>query len=54
VCRVHKHDGTPTDTKFEINITVKVTVGSVDSGAGVPDAGSADAGATTADAAAAD
>ena len=54
VCRVHKHDGTPTDTKFEIDITVKVTVGTVDSGAVAPDAGSPDAGATTADAAAAD
>ena len=54
VCRVHKHDGTPTDTKFEINITVKVTVGPVDAGAGAPDAGSADAGATVTDAAAVD
>lgn len=58
VCRVHKHDGTPTSTKFEINITVKVTVGTVDAGAVTPDAGavtpdagSADAGATAADAA---
>ena len=51
VCRVHKHDGTPTSTKFEINITVKVTVGTVDSDAVTPDAGSAGAGATAADAA---
>jgi hypothetical protein len=26
ICRLHKHDGEPTVTKFEINITVKVTV----------------------------
>jgi hypothetical protein len=26
ICRVHKHDGTPTDTKFELAITVKVSV----------------------------
>jgi hypothetical protein len=25
ICRVHKHDGAPTSTKFEISITVKVT-----------------------------
>src|SRR5258708_811303 len=26
ICRVHKHDGTPTDTKFELDINVKVSV----------------------------
>jgi uncharacterized membrane protein YgcG len=26
ICRLHKHDGTPTVTKFEVNITVKVSV----------------------------
>ena len=26
ICRLHKHDGTPTVTKFEIDITVKVSV----------------------------
>ena len=38
ICRVHKHDGTPTVTKFEVDITVKVTVsgtgGSGGTGAG--------------------
>jgi hypothetical protein len=28
ICRVHKHDGTPTDTKFELDINVKVAVSS--------------------------
>jgi hypothetical protein len=26
ICRVHKHDGTPTSTTFELSFTVKVTV----------------------------
>jgi len=26
ICRVHKHDGTPTSTTFELSITVKATV----------------------------
>ena len=26
ICRLHKHDGTPTVTKFEVDITVKVSV----------------------------
>jgi uncharacterized membrane protein YgcG len=26
MCRLHKHDGTPTVTEFEVEITVKVTV----------------------------
>ncbi len=26
ICRVHKHDGTPTVTEFEVDITVKVSV----------------------------
>ena len=26
ICRVHKHDGTPTTTEFEVEITVKVSV----------------------------
>ncbi len=26
MCRVHKHDGTPTVTEFEVDITVKVSV----------------------------
>jgi len=26
ICRVHKHDGEPTDVKFEVDITVKATV----------------------------
>ena len=26
ICRVHKHDGAPTSTQFELSITVKVTV----------------------------
>jgi hypothetical protein len=26
ICRVHKHDGEPTDAKFEVDITVKATV----------------------------
>ena len=32
ICRVHRHDGTPTNTKYEVNITVKVTTGTVDAG----------------------
>jgi hypothetical protein len=36
VCRVHKHDGTPTTTVYEVNITVKVTVGGVAPDAGAP------------------
>lgn len=38
ICRVHHHDGTPTDTKVEISITVKVTVGATDAATSVPDA----------------
>jgi hypothetical protein len=26
ICRVHKHDGTPTNTEFQINVTVAVSV----------------------------
>jgi hypothetical protein len=26
ICRLHKHDGTPTTTVFEVQITVKVSV----------------------------
>ena len=40
ICRVHHHDGTPTDTKVEISITVKVTVGATS----VPDDASVPAG----------
>jgi hypothetical protein len=32
MCRVHKHDGEPTVTRFEVEITVKVSV--TDTGAG--------------------
>src|SRR4051812_37604063 len=32
ICRVHKHDGTPTSTKFEVAITVKVTVATTGAG----------------------
>ena len=45
ICRVHHHDGTPTDTKFEVNITVKVTVGTVDSGTASDAAAGTDASA---------
>jgi hypothetical protein len=38
ICRVHHHDGTPTDTKVEVNITVKVTVGATDAATSAPDA----------------
>jgi len=34
ICRVHHHDGTPTDTKVEVSITVKVTVGAAPDAAG--------------------
>ena len=43
ICRVHKHDGTPTVTKFEVDITVKV---SVTTGAGGGSGGTGAAGAT--------
>ena len=43
ICRVHHHDGTPTDTKFEVSITVKVTVGTVDSGTASDAAAATDA-----------
>ena len=43
ICRVHHHDGTPTDTKFEVSITVKVTTGTVDSGTGSDAAAATDA-----------
>jgi hypothetical protein len=40
ICRVHKHDGTPTTTRFELNFTVVATVGGTpDSGVMMPDAG---------------
>jgi hypothetical protein len=42
ICRLHKHDGTPTVTKFEIDITVKVTV---TTGAGGMSAGTGGSGA---------
>jgi hypothetical protein len=38
ICRVHKHDGEPTDTKFEVDIMVKATV-TVTGGAGTSGAG---------------
>lgn len=44
LCRVHKHDGTPTTTSFSIDINVSgtITTGTPDSGmAGAPDAGMA-------------
>ena len=50
ICRVHKHDGTPTSTKVEISITVKVTVGPVGTDAGSVDPGPPDAGSPAADA----
>ena len=34
ICRVHKHDGTPTSTSFEVAITVKVTVATTGAGGG--------------------
>ena len=43
ICRVNHHDGTPTDTKFEVSITVKVTTGTVDSGTGSDAAAATDA-----------
>jgi len=54
ICRVHKHDGTPTSTKVEISITVKVTVGPVGNDAAPVDPGPPDAGSAVADAHAAD
>jgi hypothetical protein len=44
ICRVHKHDGTPTDTKFEVDITVKVSVDTLDGSVAV--GVTVDAGAT--------
>jgi hypothetical protein len=40
ICRVHKHDGTPTDTKVEvaINVTASVSVGHDDAGQTTVDA----------------
>jgi hypothetical protein len=54
ICRLHRHDGTPSSTKFEISINVKVTVavGTVDASVATPDTGTADAGGTADDAAA--
>ena len=39
ICRLHKHDGTPTSTRVEVNINVTVNVNT-----GGTDAGSSDAG----------
>ena len=38
ICRIHKHDGTPTAAIFEVNITVNVTIGATDAGTPVLDA----------------
>lgn len=55
ICRVHKHDGTPTSTTFELAITVKVTVTTGSDGAVTVDATvTVDVGATTSDAAVAE
>ena len=55
ICRVHKHDGTPTTTMFEVDITVKVAVSTADGGTTVDatvtvtvEAGTAPADAATA------
>jgi hypothetical protein len=42
ICRVHKHDGTPTQTTFSVDITVKVSVTT----GGTAGAGGGAAGAT--------
>ena len=49
ICRVHKHDGTPTDTKFEVDITVKVSVTPGDGGVTVGTTVTVDAGTAPAD-----
>lgn len=46
ICRLHKHDGTPTVTEFEVNITVTVSVttggvGGMNAGTGGSGAGGA-------------
>jgi hypothetical protein len=44
ICRLHKHDGTPTTTEFEVQITVKVSVtttGAAGSSGGAGAAGAA-------------
>lgn len=47
LCRVHKHDGTPTSTMFELSITVKVTVTTApDGGTTVNTTVTVDAGST--------
>jgi hypothetical protein len=52
ICRVHKHDGTPTDTMFEVDITVKVSVSSNGDGGVTVDATvTVEAGTVPADAA---
>ena len=51
ICRLHKHDGTPTVTEFEVDITIKVSVTA--SGAGGSGAGGAAASSGTGGASAA-
>jgi hypothetical protein len=46
LCRVHKHDGTPTDTHFEVDIMVKVTVTTTGAAGSTADAGGGAAGTT--------
>jgi hypothetical protein len=55
ICRVHKHNGEATETKFEVDITVKVSVTTTTtgaSGAGGGAGGAGDAGTAGADGAA--
>ena len=55
ICRVHKHDGTPTSTTFELAIMVKVTVTTSPDGATTVDATvTVDVGTTSPDAATAE
>lgn len=43
ICRVHHHDGTPTDTKVEVNFTVKIMVGVPEAVVTTPDDAHSDA-----------
>jgi hypothetical protein len=48
ICRVHKHDGRPTDTKFDLDINVKVSAtASADGGVSVEVGVSVEAGVVT-------
>ncbi len=45
ICRVHKHDGTPTQTTFSVDITVKASVTTTTTTSGTAGAGGGAAGA---------